>query len=168
MPQPTAFCYSPPNYNPHEQHAFPVLLLARRAVEEAWECATKRFIDGEPGEDAVDSLQWLEASTDWTRLRRSDGSTPIPPREIWDELILTFDWCCRLLELEPAVVREVGLPTSRLWRENCTVGGLAAIYENWAEQRAAWLRKQSEENLALEIALPVICTPEPLSASAFD
>ena len=112
----------------------------------------------------VDALAWLESTTDWTRLRRSDGSVPIPPREIQSELAFSFDWCCRLLEQPPEVVREVGLPTSRLYTGNPTLGGVAAIYESWASQRAVWLRKQTEENLVPEVSLPATFAPEPLVA----
>jgi len=164
--QPTVFFYNAPSYNPHEQYVFPVLLLARRAVEEAWECAKKKFQNGEPSDDAVEALTWILEDLDWTRLRRADGSVPIPPREMWGELYFSFDWCCRLLEIDPAVVREVGLPTSRLYHENPTVGGLAAVYENWATQRAAWLRKQTEENLTLEVPLPAEARAVPLPLSA--
>jgi hypothetical protein len=160
--------FSPPSYNPHDHYVFPVLLLARRAVEEAWECAKKRFIDGEPSDEAVEALTWILDDLDWTRLRRADGSVPIPPREMWGELYFSFDWCCRLLEIDPAVVREEGLPSSRLYHENPTVGGVSAVYAVWAEQRSAWLRKQSEQNLAPEVPLASTFAPEAVGAAAFD
>jgi len=65
--QPTPFVYSPPSYSPHDRHAFPILLLARRSIEEAFESAKEKFQDGEPTEDMVDALAWLESTTDWTR-----------------------------------------------------------------------------------------------------
>ena len=167
MRQPTPFVYSPPSYSPHDRHAFTILLLARRSIEEAFESAKEKFQDGEPTEDMVDALRSLESTTDWTRLRRSDGSVPIPPREIQSELAFTFDWCARLLETTPDVVREVGLPTTPLYSENPTVGGLVAVYENWAAQRAAWLRKPTESNLVLDVPLPATYASEPLGATDF-
>jgi hypothetical protein len=152
-----SFSFSIPIPNPNRPLVFPVLLLARRAVEEAMEDARK-FQNGEPTEDAVDAILWIEATTDWTRMKRADGHVPIPPRECQAEFPGTFDWCCRLLGLAPEVVRQVGLPTTSFTRSNGnpTAGGLAAIYECWAEQRSAWLAKQ-ENRPALEVPLPSAC-----------
>jgi len=113
----------------------------------------------------MDAVAWIEDSLDWTCLRNADGTVPIPPRDLQLEAVLSFDWCCRLLELNPAHVRENGLPSTRLWRENVTQGGLPRIYRLWAEERAAWLAKQgSEQNLALEVPLASTFAPEPLVA----
>jgi hypothetical protein len=166
---PPLFCLMPPPTILTITTSFPFCYSRRRAIEEAFESAKKKFQEGEPTEDMVDALRWLESTTDWTRLRRSDGSVPIPPREIQSELTFTFDWCARLLEQTPEMVREVGLPSSRLYHENPTVGGLAAVYENWASQRSAWLRKQeSESNPAVEVPLPATFAPEPLCALGCD
>ena len=153
---------------PNRPHVFAGLLLARRAIEEAFESAKKKFLDGEPTEDMVDALRWLESTTDWTRLRRTDGSVPIPPREIQSELAFTFDWCARLLEQTLRWSGNLGCRLLACNSENPTVGGLAAIYQHWAEQRSAWLAKQeSESNLALKVPLPAPFAPEAVGAPDF-
>jgi hypothetical protein len=111
----------------------------------------------------------IEEDLDWTRLKRPDGSAPIPPQDIQCEFFLSFSGCCRPLETTSEVVREVGLPTTRLFHENPTVGGLAAIHQSWDEQRSAWLAKQeSTPNLAREIPLPATYAPEPLGTPDFN
>jgi hypothetical protein len=115
------------------------------------------------------AVGWIEDILDWTRLRNSDGTVPIPPKELQSEFILSFEYCCRCLELDPAHVRENGLPSTRLWRENVTQGGLPRIYRLWAEERGVWLAKQgSEQDVTLEIPVSATCVPEAVGATAFD
>jgi hypothetical protein len=165
-------CYT---YTPPRPTVNPLLLLARRAIEEAFEAARK-FQDGEPTEDAVDALRWIEDRLDWTRLRRSDGTVPIPPRHLHVDFVLSFDWCCRLLELDPAKIRENGLPRSPRYIEHSTQGGLPRIYRMWAEERAASERGNDQLSLAKQesepsfTSVPVTSTfaPEALGASGLN
>ena len=52
----------------------------------------------------------------------------------------------------------------QLLMERLSLTEMVHGYEALAEQRSAWLRKQTEENLALEIPVPATFTAEPLSA----
>ena len=116
----------------------------------------------------MDAVAWIEESLDWTRLRNSDGTTPIPPKELpWAGSKSKILQHQQKLRVNSLCVRENGLLSTRLYSENSTQGGLPRVYRLWAEERAAWLRKQTEQDLAMEIPPPATFAPEPLSAVDF-
>src|SRR5919108_4384109 len=118
---------------PSPRRVNPILLLYRRAIEQAFLDA-KECKDGEPTELAKESIQWLTAKLDWTRWRNSDGSVRIPPPEIRGELVLTFDHCCRVLEWNPDEIRAHGLPRRPSVHGNHD--GLDSIFAAWGKARA--------------------------------
>lgn len=122
----------------------PALLNSRKAIELAFkEAKLTRF--GEPTDVALWALDWIMARTDWTKLnlagRDELWSTPPPPQQIRKEFIGTFDWCCHWLDEDPVDVRNIGLSHQRMFNENTTAGGVAAIYSSWMAARKDWRAK---------------------------
>ena len=118
----------------HRSSASPVLLLARRMIDQAFHDATAVGRDGLPTERALESFEWLSARTDWTI-----GAHSAPPAELREEFFGTFEWACRWLGEKPDRVREQGLqpsPTflgSRRSRINW-VRGMTDVKRRWEVQ----------------------------------
>jgi len=107
---------------------------------------------GEPTLDAQEAYEWIMADTDWTKKR----GTPIPPSELREGFFGSFDWACRWLSFDPALIRQHGLP-----RQTCRVSktghaqktrprvanvkhsighiaGLPEVHATWKRAREAW------------------------------
>jgi hypothetical protein len=84
------------------------LFLCRWMIEQAFRSACVVDHDGMPSEIATEAVEWIEARLDWTRT----ATALIPPEDLRQEFVLSFEWCCRWLDLNPDVVRQQGLPPS--------------------------------------------------------
>jgi hypothetical protein len=127
---------------PTRERVHAPLLLLRRLVETALADAT-RTSHGQPTAEALLAREWLEADCDWTR------KAVVPPLALRQEGFPgSFSWCCRWLEVDPAEVRQNGLPfpvcsaSARNWRRLRRrrvngrngmryVAGLPDIYRRW-------------------------------------
>jgi len=104
-------------------------------IESAFRDATKN-IQRRAYTAARDAVIWLTAKTDWTRRR----DVPSPPPELRREFPFSFEWCCRLLDLNPDELREHGIPrfTGLSHRfTNSHLPGIRGIYEHWASRTEA-------------------------------
>ena len=81
-------------------YAEPVLLLWRRVSDSAYHDKLSKN-----AEIASNARVWIEAETNWTR--RQNPS--IPPPEIRDEYVGTFDWICEHMGEDPDRIRPKGL-----------------------------------------------------------
>lgn len=88
---------------PSRFHTNANLLLCRLMIEQAFKCACQTE-HGAPTPIAYDAVAWLTCDLDWTR------TGLMPPDDIRQEYVLSFQWCCEWLDLNPDVVRQQGLP----------------------------------------------------------
>jgi len=91
---------------------------------------------------AADGLRWIRMKSDWTALpittRLERWGTCAPPPDVRTGFVLSFDFCCGLLDWDPDQVRKSGVPipnrgTAALhdWVGH---GGLSS-WREWREQR---------------------------------
>jgi hypothetical protein len=122
-------------------------------IESAFVDACKTY-HGEPTPEALDSIEWLEARTEWTRI----PDAPIPPPELREAFAGSFEWCCAWLGFNAAEVRQHGLPrmtvrarppkksSAQKTRPIRTghkqspkyVAGLPEVYKVWRRARKEW------------------------------
>lgn len=148
----------------------PLLWLAREMIWAAFRDAVRLDSCGAPTVEACLAVEWLAADLDWTR-----RNGPIPPQNIREEYVLSFSWCCGWLGLDPAAVRERGLPAdaasmdgaggdlrirarkSRGHTSRKHVRGLPHVYEVWARAAKEYEDKidsdQSIESVAVSTAV---------------
>ena len=133
---------------PGRPHPNPLLLLCRLMIERAFRSACYTH-DGVPTQDACDAVEWITSRLDWT------GTGSVPPEDIRTEFYMSFEYCCRWLDLDPDQIRRSGLPRDvatldpgnrrrmhtrprndhgRNSRPH--VAGLAAVYGCWARASA--------------------------------
>jgi len=129
--------------------ANPQLLMVRLLVESGFRDAL-RTLNGSPTPEALNAVTWLEGRTDWTR--RSD--VPPPPPELRRQHILSFEWSCSLLGLDPDYLREHGIDRISGLSHRFTAShlpGLREIRRRWAQAREQYEREQ-QASVALELA----------------
>ena len=139
--------------NANATRANPVLLLLRLCIESAFVDAL-RTRDGVPTPEAIEAAAWIEARTDWTR-----RPGPIPPPALREQNVLSYEWCCAALDLDPEQIRQNGLArlsglahNSKQW-----LPGLHAVREHWArakeehEAHIAQAQQHEEEDELLTV-----------------
>jgi len=119
-------------------HVLAALLLMTRMIQKAFEAALETNYRGEPTQDALDAVEYIESRTDWTLTRGA-----IPPEELRKEFALSFEFCCRWLGYSPQEIRERGLPRAHGNRETGStfddsrhVPGLDFVRDYWRRRRA--------------------------------
>jgi hypothetical protein len=131
---------------PGRQHPNPLLWLCREMIWQGFHDACQVDDSGAPTTRACESVVWIEQCLDWTTTKT------IPPEDMREEYILSFEFCCSYLNLDPDRVRREGLPRevasvltrgSKRWRtrprvargghnSRSHVAGLAHVYRIWA------------------------------------
>lgn len=86
---------------------------------------------------AANALRWLRARSNWTKVplakRLAKWGTPGPPSDVRSEYVLSFSWCCQVLDLDEEQVRQHGLPVAmgQTWVPR---GGLSD-WRTWRQHR---------------------------------
>lgn len=78
------------------------LFLCRWMIEQAFRSVCDA--NGSPSEVAQEAYDWLTCDLDWTHYGI------VPPEDLRQEYVLSFQWCCQWLNLNPDTVRRHGLP----------------------------------------------------------
>jgi hypothetical protein len=120
---------------PAERDARPALStmafwMLIHALHDASRCSNRRV--------ASNAVRWIRARTDWTRIalakRMERWGAPAPPVDVRTEHVLSFEWCCGLLNLNPERIREHGLPTTMHHKWLPDAGGLSS-WRTWRSNR---------------------------------
>jgi len=131
--------------------ANPLLLMARLCLESAFRDCLKLESDGRPSEDAVNAMTWIRDDLDWTAVplqRRIEAwGAPAPPPHIREEFCFSFQFCCRVLELDPQEIRNNGIRhiAGFSHRSNRWLSELHGIRAHWARAKEEYEERMAQQ-----------------------